>query len=206
MARRPGPEQRFGADDRPKCKGTNKDGSPCRYKARPDEEFCGRHSDQREARDGPKSKFDDEGIRNTILLWMQQGSYARAAAESVGVGETTLYRWLEEGEKDAKAKVESEKREFWEAFTRARAEGEVGLVADVRKLARQDGRLALEMLARRNPKQWGRRRLEVSGPDGGPIESSDVPAVDYEKLSLEERMQLLDLLDKAGPAPIAEPA
>lgn len=206
MARSPGPAQRAGTDDRPQCKGTNKDGSPCKYKARPDEEFCGRHSDQREARDGPKSKFDDEAIRNTIIIWMRQGSYARAAAESVGVGESTLYHWLEEGEGDAKKGVASEKREFWEAFTRARAEGEVGLVADVRSMAKKDGRLALEMLARRNPKQWGRRRLEVTGADGGPIESADTPAVDYDKLTLEERLQLLELLDKAGPTPVGEPA
>lgn len=205
MARRPGSEQSSGADDRPQCKGIQKDGKRCPYKAKAGEEFCGRHSDQH-AQLGRKSKFDDEGIRNAILIWMRQGSYARAAAESVGVGETTLYRWLEEGERDAKAEVDSPKREFWEAFTRARAAGEVGLVADVRSLAKKDGRLALEMLARRNPKQWGRRRLEISGPDGGPVESSDVPAVDYDKLSLEEREKLLELFEKAGPAPVGEPA
>lgn len=182
--------------DRPMCEGETKTGRPCPNHAKPGEKVCGRHMQDPPA-GGRETKFDEGAIAG-ILNWLRQGSYLKAAAESQGISETTIHRWLEEGKADDTAGLDSPKREFREQVTRARAEGEVRLVGYAIEAAKTDGRVAIEMLARRNPKQWGRKRLEVTGADGGALEHTERASINYDKLPLEKRRQLLALLDEAG--------
>jgi hypothetical protein len=69
-------------------------------------------------------------------------------------------------------------RKFSQSLTRARADAKVGAIAAIRSAMPEDWRAALAFLERRHPQEWGRRTAhEVSGPEGGSIESkSDVGA------------------------------
>jgi hypothetical protein len=59
---------------------------------------------------------------------------------------------------------------FSHAWRRAVHQAEMTMLLHINKAAAKDGRLALEFLSRRHPERYGRKRLELSGPGGGPIE------------------------------------
>lgn len=69
--------------------------------------------------------------------------------------------------------VREERELAWLAdqWPKARAQAIVMHLANISNAAKRDGRLALEFIARVKPQMYGRRRLEISGPNGGPIES-----------------------------------
>lgn len=134
-------------------------------------------------------------VQERIVADLRAGLYMETAAARAGVGISSLYRWLAQGQnEDAPAEL----REFWEAVTRARAEAEARMVATVQKAAMggteirrtrrtlrdgtveedvsyapPDGKVALDFLSRAFPARWAPRRaidVELSGPDGGPVE------------------------------------
>lgn len=114
---------------------------------------------------GRKTKLTKELIREAETL-IEAGSYAVTVCAYLGIGETTWYRWLKEGE----AAKSGLKREFWEAIIQADARAEIGNVAVIRKAAENDWRAAAFFLERRFPKKWGRKRrttadMEHEGSD-----------------------------------------
>jgi transposase-like protein len=131
-------------------------------------------------------------VTGKIISAVRKGAHLEAAAQAAGVHPSTVYRWLQLGED---VDIESEYREFYEAFTRARAKAELTMVkavvtdasggAVIRHLTRTwrngtveeeyqyappNGRVALDYLARVHPDRWGRRPVEVGGIDGAPIQ------------------------------------
>jgi transposase len=112
-------------------------------------------------------------LLDRITLAIRAGNYAKTACEMVGIGETTFYRWMEEGEKDTGKK---EFREFRESIKRAEAEAEVRSVALIRQAA--DGgtwQAAAWYLERKHGDRWGRNdkiRQEVTGANGAPVSIS----------------------------------
>lgn len=141
-------------------------------------------------------------VAERICALVREGQYLTTAAAVCGVGESTVYRWLGEGEDD---NAPERFREFREAVTRARAEAERAMVVAVLLDARggrvvkevtrrrpdgtvetevtrtpSNGRVALEFLARTRPSRWRPvRAVEVSGPEGGPVPvaSPDIAAL-----------------------------
>lgn len=109
-------------------------------------------------------------LLETISLIIRSGNYAKTACEMVGIGETTFYRWMEEGAKD---KAKPEFREFRESIKRAEAEAEVANVARIRQAADSGTwQAAAWYLERKHGDRWGRNdkiRQEISGPDGKPV-------------------------------------
>jgi hypothetical protein len=132
-------------------------------------------------------------VHTRIVQAIRDGNFQVVAAEVGGVGESTFYRWLQQGE----AEPAGIYKEFWEAVTRARYEAEQDNVANVQKAARghdavkvveevgadgqvkrttttwreYDWRAAAWYLERSFPERWGhRQKLEHTGKDGGPIE------------------------------------
>ena len=105
-----------------------------------------------------------------VTLAIRAGNYAKTACEMVGIGETTFYRWMEEGAQD---KAKPLFREFRESIKRAEAEAEVRSVALIRQAA--DGgtwQAAAWYLERKHGDRWGRNdkiRQEISGPEGKPV-------------------------------------
>lgn len=105
-----------------------------------------------------------------ICLAIRAGNYAKVAAEMAGIGETTYYRWLEEGQKEGASKVY---REFWESIKRAEADAEVAAVALIRQAANNGTwQAASWLLERKHGERWGRNdklRQEITGANGAPI-------------------------------------
>jgi len=105
-----------------------------------------------------------------ICLAIRAGNYAKVAAEMAGIGETTYYRWLEEGQKDNAPKIY---REFWESIKRAEADAEVAAVALIRQAANNGTwQAASWLLERKHGERWGRNdklRQEITGANGAPV-------------------------------------
>lgn len=107
---------------------------------------------------GAKSKLTDE-VQQKVVRAIENGNYAKVAAEASGIAETTFYRWMSEG-KSAKS---GKKREFWESITRAENVAESKIVTQWKKLGEQDWRALMELLQRRYPDRWANtQRIEVA--------------------------------------------
>ncbi len=111
-----------------------------------------------------KTKLTEELIED-ICKRLRAGWYAKVSAASVGISESTYYRWIERGKKalaleeEGKEVPESEKiyREFWESVRQSDAVGEGMLVTAIFSKIKEDWRAALEILSRKYPNRWGRK-------------------------------------------------
>jgi hypothetical protein len=119
---------------------------------------------------GRRTKLNAD-VQQKILSYIRAGAYEWIAAEAAGVGKSTFYRWLQEGE----AADSGSYHDFWQEVRKAHAQARVAAEAEVR---------------RENPLAWlrygpGRQRPgepgwteshEIAGPDAGPLE---IRAIDY---------------------------
>lgn len=141
---------------------------------------------------GRPSKLTPETV-DRLLKAIKAGATVRNAAIYAGIGESTFHEWM------AQARDESPRPEFLEfaeQIERARAELQVDILESVmetikggfvtkrttrysregepeteEQYAPPDGRLGLDLLSRIWPTDFARRSaMEVSGPEGGPIE------------------------------------
>lgn len=116
-----------------------------------------------------------------LLAGLRLGMTRRAAASHAGFSKTTLYRMLE-NDADGTLVTEIEKAE-------AHAEGTyTGIIAAA---SEKNWQAAAWWLERRHPQDYAKReRVEMSGPDGGPIESRDVTTLpDHERAALAEAIR-----------------
>jgi len=115
-----------------------------------------------------KLKLTDDR-RHKICLAIEAGNYNVVAAQACGVGETTFYRWMREGEEA----TSGAKREFWMAVKDAEAKAETSNVEIIKKAAITSWQAAAWLLERKHFDRWGRKdRQEHVGKDGGPLEIS----------------------------------
>lgn len=137
-------------------------------------------------------------IQQKIVSALTAGNYQETAAAYAGVARATFYNWLARGqaERDSIAaggkpnKSEAAYAEFLDAVESARAQAEIRSVALIQKAA-NDGtwQAAAWYLERSHPQKWGRlNRTEISGPDGGPIETVDIDALDAKLVALFDRI------------------
>lgn len=114
-----------------------------------------------------------------LLKALRYGNYMDAACAAAGIGVTTVYRWINEGQEEAQ-RIEQNKQpnlaktcylEIMEGIEKARGEAEARNVAVIQKAA-QDGtwQASAWWLERSRPQKWGRfTRTEVTGPNEGPL-------------------------------------
>lgn len=137
-------------------------------------------------------------VQEKIVSALNAGNYQDTAARYAGITRATFYNWLERGRIE-RERIESGEKpskseaiyvEFIEAIEQARANAEVRAVALIQKAATEGNwRAAQFFLERSHPQRWGAlNRTEISGPQGGPIETM----IDAE--TLDEK--LTALLDK----------
>lgn len=144
---------------------------------------------------GRKSKLTKELIEEAAK-YIRAGNYACVVANYLGIGESTWYRWLQEGEV-AKSGL---KREFWESIKKAEAVPEIRNVNIVQKAAEENWQAAMTYLQRRFPERWGRRDYQVNGEiqhtgkDGSPIEVEN--KINLDNLTDQELMILEKLLTR----------
>jgi hypothetical protein len=100
------------------------------------------------------SKLNDT-THNIIVEALAAGNYRQVAAELAGIGRTTLYSWLERGEADYEAGVESDYAALWSAIQVAEANAENEAIKAIRAAAPKDWRAAAWMLEHRHQTRWG---------------------------------------------------
>lgn len=128
---------------------------------------------------GRKLKLTDD-LHRKVIAAIEVGAPYRDVCASLGISESTLYRWLQEGEaahavhEDAPAGYREtaatrRKREFWEGVTRARAAAHVAYAALLRRYAQEgDPRSVMFWLERRHWRDWGKRdRLDMAAAGAG---------------------------------------
>ena len=105
-----------------------------------------------------KLKLTPELIKEAVEL-VKMGNYTETVCQYLGIGETTWYRWMKEGE-NARSGI---KREFWESIKRAESHAEirnVGIIQKAAEKAKDDPKLwvaAMTFLERKFPDRWGKK-------------------------------------------------
>lgn len=140
---------------------------------------------------GAKPPSINDGKVQQLLTALRYGNYMDAACAAAGVGVTTVYRWINEGQDESQRIASGEEPnphkanyvEIMEAIQKARGEAEARNVAVIQKAA-QDGtwQASAWWLERSRPQKWGRyTRTEISGPNEGPLQMN-VTSDDLENL------------------------
>jgi hypothetical protein len=109
-----------------------------------------------------------EVIQNAMVEAIREGNYASTASEAVGIGESTHYRWMKQGEEGIEPY-----RGYWEAIKKAEAQAEMSAVKKIRDEGDKNWTANAWYLERKFPERWGRKdklTQEISGKDGKPIE------------------------------------
>jgi hypothetical protein len=114
-------------------------------------------------------------LTEKICRAIRAGNYPAVAALSVGVSQSTFYRWMEEG----RSRESGIHHDFYEVVKEAEAEAEARAVALLAKAGSRDWRAALSMLERRFAERWRRRERSES-----PAEER--PKFDLKKLTEKE--------------------
>jgi hypothetical protein len=107
-----------------------------------------------------RSKYTPELVRQICEI-LAEGNPRRTACVLAGVSEETFYTWLRA------------KPEFSEAIKKAEEEAIRRNVGIVQSAAREHWQAAAWWLERKAPDEFGQRSrqtVEVTGPDGGPVQ------------------------------------
>ena len=133
----------------------------------------------------PRRMTADDPKVQRLLNALKAGHFVQEACQYAPISEQTYYRWLREGSAlDARADAgdkltptEQAQRELCEAIKAAEISGQ-NLALDKIREAIVGGtwQAAAWFLERRN-KKWS-NRTEVTGPDGGPVQTVTVEDVD----------------------------
>jgi transposase len=123
-----------------------------------------RHVDSDVSDTGRPTKRTPEA-QERILAALRKGMTKKAAAAAGGMGYSTLNEW------------EHDEPEFADAVKAAESDSQEALLRKIWTASDQQWQAAAWMLERRWPQDFARRQaLEMSGPDGGPIETATRPA------------------------------
>lgn len=127
--------------------------------------------------------------RNIILDLVRQGAYIAVAAASAGISRQTFYNWLERTEEPFASFI----AELETAMASARVVAEVTIHKHDPKYWLTHGPARI----RNDPNDpgWAADRVEITGRDGGPIQSVSVQ-FDPSKLTDDEALALQALFEK----------
>lgn len=141
-------------------------------------------------------------IVDGIVLGVRTGAPMKVAAAAQGISEATLYDWLAAGAgRRSKCEPLPLHSELSERVTKAKAEAHLLAVGTIRgAIAKGNWQAALAWIRMRYPAHYS-ERVEVSGPNGGPVAFEIAAAL--EGLSEEELASIEAHLAASGdPAPI----
>jgi hypothetical protein len=111
-----------------------------------------------QTRPGRPSKLSVEVVERLIAA-LERGSYIKPACEAAGISYPSLRTWIERGEADKAAGRRTQYSDLLDQLTRARAEGEVRLVAKLE--ADPDWRAGAFLLERGYRERWGKDKEET---------------------------------------------
>lgn len=153
---------------------------------------------------GRVPKIANAELREVIIEAIKNNMPWQAAAQLVGVTPAAICQWKQYGRFAEAKKLQGERLnpnekaylEFLEGIRKAESEAMQRSLVIIQKAAPTRWQAAAWLLERKWPELFALHRvLEVSGPDGGPIEVSHV---DLSKLSTEELNVMRALMAKAG--------
>lgn len=117
----------------------------------------------------------DDTRKERLLEALRAGNYIETACAYAGVSKSSFYNYLAQGrkarEQDERTEQDEWALELLDAVEKARADAEVRNVHLIQQAA-QGGtwQAAAWFLERSMPGKWARReKVEMSGPEGGPI-------------------------------------
>lgn len=127
--------------------------------------------------------FDRDGI-STLLQHIRAGCDIDKSCTVARIPRSTYYRWLKEGDEahadtspDDWTEHQREVVEFCAAVDLAKAQSVTSLELVIAQAARSEWRAAQVLLKKHESGSWnGNQKVELTGPEGGPIEISPVPA------------------------------
>lgn len=115
---------------------------------------------------GGRPPLLNESLMKEIVDSIRVGNYIEIAAYKAGIDRVTLHKWLKRGRCDKDGIY----RELVINIDKAMAESEIRDVSLIAIAAKEDWKASAWRLERRFHERWGRKdRMEVSGPNGGPI-------------------------------------
>lgn len=118
------------------------------------------------------------------------GNYNSTVCQYLGIGETTWYRWMEEGEKATRGI----KREFWESIKKAESHAEIRNVQIIQNAAQENWQASAWYLERKFHDRWGRKeKVDANVNHSGGLQNK----VDLSGLTTEELRELAQL-DREG--------
>jgi hypothetical protein len=140
------------------------------------------------ARSGPKRMTLEHPKVKRLLEALRHGDFIDDACAYSGISEDTFYRWQREGnelqtrlDKDADLTPEEEQiRKMSETIKEAELLGQHAALAVIQRAANSGTWQAAAWFLERRNKKWS-NRTEITGPDGGPIQTVTVDDLD-EKL------------------------
>lgn len=120
-----------------------------------------------------------------LLNALRLGDFVEEACSYAHITETTYYRWKREGEAVAHkqhmgeplTETDEQIMEMYEAIREAEVSGQHAALETIRRAARDGTWQAAAWFLERRNKKWS-NRTEVTGADGGPIETITVEDVD----------------------------
>jgi transposase len=113
----------------------------------------------------------NDRLQSIVCRLVSEGKSLLAAAQSVRIGKTTLYRWMSQGKSNSVRCAIY--REFREAIKKAEADAENKMVEIITKAARKHWTAAAWWLERRHHGRWGlkpRQAMRYQGGEDGPVE------------------------------------
>lgn len=104
-------------------------------------------------------------VTKSLCAALRDGHYLETAAAAAGITRQTVRNWLKRGE----VETDGPYRVFFNSIKKAEAQGEIALLKRLKAANKNGWQRFAWILERRHTEHWGRRRVELSGPDGGPI-------------------------------------
>lgn len=109
-------------------------------------------------------------VHKHLVEAIMAGNYIEPAVRACGIGVSTYYRWMEQGEAHAADGKATAYRDLWEAVKKAEGEAEIKALKQIRSAASESWQAAAWYLERKFPARWGRKeRVEHTGKDGEAI-------------------------------------
>jgi hypothetical protein len=171
-----------------KCTAKTKAGRRCQRKPAAGADVCAVHN-------GAQLDGCSPDVQERVCQALRAGAHMEQAATYAGVHRATVYRWLARGEADD---APERYRDFAAAVREAEAGFEIASLALIARVGDEDWRARAWLVERRHPRRWGRRKaLELSGPDGEPIQLEAL-GLDTHKLTDDELDTLAGFYAKAG--------
>lgn len=155
-------------------------------------------------KDREKSMLD-KATMNAMISYVKNGAYVTHAANAVGISTSRFYKWMKWGEEEPDSIYGVFYEEMKKAFGAAAVKNELLIQA----AAPDDWKAAAWWLAKMFPAIYGKDvvKMEVSGPDGIPIQMEDkskknaTPMISDEEIKrMYGYMEIVEQVNKLPPA------